>query len=159
MRLRLQSGALARPLNFTVRRQCRHGVMRDAPHGPALVTRPRFWVATLLIGILGALLLVLRPPKEVALSNIRVRNASNLALHDITVGKVHYGDLGAGESSQYKSWGPAYRSQRVGVDVDGVRHVRDPTPELGASPLGAGRFTYVLTFFPPQSFSVTLVRE
>lgn len=104
-------------------------------------------------------MLLLRPPKEVPLSDIRVCNASNVTLHDVTVAKVDYGDLSAGECTEYKSWGPAYRSERVAYQADGVRHARDPVPALGASPLGAGRFTYVLTLTPPRSFSVKLLSE
>ena len=95
-------------------------------------------------------------------SDIRVRNASSLALRDVIVGNVYYGDLGAGETTDYKSWGPAYPHPRVQLELDGTRLRYGPLYHWGQVALGSGRFTCVLAVGTPRSendFSVTLIKD
>jgi hypothetical protein len=95
-------------------------------------------------------------------SDIRVRNASSLTLRNVIVANVHYGDLGAGETTDYKSWGPAYPHPRVRLELDGTRLRCGPLYHWGQLALGGGRFTYVLTVGAPRfesDLSVTLVKD
>jgi hypothetical protein len=105
---------------------------------------------------------VVAPGPGGPVSDIRVRNASSFTLRNVIVGKVHYGDIGAGETTVYRSWGPAYPHPRVRFDVGEVHLRRLPLYHFGETALGAGRFTYVLTVGTPTSrtdFSVTVVKD
>jgi hypothetical protein len=95
-------------------------------------------------------------------SDIRVRNASSLTLRNVIVGKAHYGDIGAGETTDYKAWGPAYPHPRVRFEANGIHLRRLSLYHFGETALGTGRFTYVLTVGTPRSetdFLVTVVKD
>ena len=95
-------------------------------------------------------------------SSVRVRNTSNVVLHEVVVGNVHYGDIAAGESSAYQSWGPAYPHPKIEFEVDGRRLLQIPDDHVGENELGPGRFTYVVTVAMPLSkddFSVVAVKD
>lgn len=96
------------------------------------------------------------------MSDIRVRNASNVALRDVIVGGIHYGDIGAGQITDYRSWGPAYPHPIVRFEMGGIHLRQAPIYHFGETRLGAGRFTYVLTVARPKSksdFIVTVVKD
>jgi hypothetical protein len=91
-----------------------------------------------------------------------VQNASSVVLHHVVVGNVHYGDISAGESTAYQSWGPAYPHPKVEFEVDGQRLRQIPEDHVGESILGSGQFTYVVTVATPKSegdFSVVAVKD
>jgi hypothetical protein len=78
-------------------------------------------------------------------SDIRIRNATGRDLQDVVVGRRQYGKIGRGETSGYQSWGPAYRFARVSVIAEGRPMLLQPEDHFGETPLGSGRFTYILS--------------
>jgi hypothetical protein len=127
-----------------------------------LLSRPRYWAtAATVAAVLGVLLIALWP-REVPKSDIRVRNASDVTLHDVLVGRTHYGDIAGGESTVYQTWGPAYPHPRVEFEAGGTRHQQIPVDHVGENILGAGQFTYVITLATPKSavdFSVEVAKD
>ena len=150
-------------LNFTVRRHPLGTTMTfDAPAPVPLLSRPRYWVTGATIAAVLGVLSIALWPREVPRSDIRVRNASAVAFLDVVVGRTHYGDIAAGESTPYKSWGPAYRHPKVEFEAGGIRLKQIPIDHFGESILGAGRFTYVITVAVPKSeddFSVEVAKD
>src|SRR5687767_7260703 len=82
---------------------------------------------------------------EVGSTQIRIRNATHVALEDVVVGDKTYGDIAPGEVSDYQPWAQAYRYAYVSLKADGKPMVIQPIDFVGETPLGGGRFTYVLT--------------
>jgi hypothetical protein len=101
-------------------------------------------------------------PREVLKSSIRVHNASSVILHKVVVGAVYYGDIAAGESTAYQSWGPAYPHPKIEFEVDGRQLRQIPEDHAGESVLGPGQFTYILTVAMAKSendVSVVAVKD
>jgi len=118
-------------------------------------------MAATVVAVLGVLLIAFWP-REVPKSDIRIRNASNVSLHDVVVGRTHYGDIAVGESTSYKSWGPAYPHPKVVFEAGGVGLQQIPIDNFGENVLGAGRFTYVITVAVPKSegdFSIEVTKD
>jgi hypothetical protein len=114
--------------------------------------------ATLIGGLIGDLVHSL-PSHS---SDIRVRNASVVTLRNVTIGAVNYGDLAAGETSDYKMWGPAYRHCKVQLEVDASKLLHPSELHFGERPLGPGKFTFVLEVeapTPKSDFSVTVLKD
>ena len=157
------SGGIVRPLNFTVRRHPWGTTMTfDAPAPAQLLSRPRYWATAATVAAVLGVLLIAVWPREVPKSDIRVRNASDVTLRDVVVGRTHYGDIAAGESTPYQSWGPAYPHPRVEFEAGGTRLQQIPVDHFGEHILGAGRFTYVITLAAPKSaadFSVEVAKD
>ena len=134
----------------------------DAPAPAPLLSRPRYWTtAAIVAAVLGVLLIALWP-RGVPKSDIRVRNASQVTLHDVVVDRTHYGDIAPGDSTRYQSWGPAYPNPRVEFEARGSRLQQIPEDHVGKSILGVGRFTYAITLAAPNSavgFSVELAKD
>lgn len=82
---------------------------------------------------------------EVARTEIRVRNASNVAYENVIVGDRSYGDIEPGAVTDYQNWEQAYRYAYVSLTAEGKPMVIQPIDFVGETPLGAGRFTYVVT--------------
>jgi hypothetical protein len=85
-----------------------------------------------------------------------------VTLHDVVVGRAHYGDIPSGESTPYQSWAPAYPHPRVKFEASGTRLQQIPVDHVGEEILGAGRFTYVITVAAPKSasdFSVEVAKD
>jgi hypothetical protein len=134
----------------------------DAPAPDPLLTRPSYWAtAAMVTAVLGVLLIAFWP-RELPKSDIRVHNASGVTIHDVVVDRTHYGDIAAGESTPYKSWGPAYPHPKVAFEAGGIRLQQIPEDHFGETILGAGRFTYVVTVAAPKSeddFSVEVAKD
>ena len=95
-------------------------------------------------------------------SDIRVRNASGVMVHSVVVGSVAYGDIGAGETTGYKEWGPAYPHPRVEFELGGARLRQIPDDHYGEVVLGRGKFTYILIVGLPKSdgdFSILATKD
>ena len=113
-------------------------------------------------GFSAALVGMMTPGPRGPVSDIRVRNASSVALRDVIVGRVRYGDIGAGEHTDYKPWGPAYPHPIVRFEMGGIHLRQVPLYHFGEKVLGTGKFTYILTVATPKSksdFSVTVVKD
>jgi len=85
-----------------------------------------------------------------------------VTLHDVVVGRTHYGDIAPGESTPYQSWGPAYPHPRFEFEAGGTRFQQIPEDHVGENILGTGRFTYVITLAAPKSavdFSVEVAKD
>jgi hypothetical protein len=71
-----------------------------------------------------------------------------------------YGTLVPGEASGYRQVELAYRYAYVDVLADGKSYVLQPFDYVGETPLGKGRFTYVLGLDPAtSSVELQLVAE
>jgi hypothetical protein len=101
-------------------------------------------VAALLIIFLLIALVAVSSIKA-PLSQIRIRNSTDRDFEDVIVGRGHYGSIRPGDVSGYQSWGPAYRFARVALTADGKPLRLQPEDYAGETPLGIGRFTYVLS--------------
>jgi hypothetical protein len=130
--------------------------------GTLSAMQPRYWtVAATTVAVIAVVLIAVWP-HEVPKSSVRVRNASDVVLHNVVVGNVHYGDISAGESSAYESWGPAYPHPKIEFDVDGQQLRQIPDDHVGENVLGPGQFTYVVTVARPKSeadFAVVAVQD
>jgi hypothetical protein len=122
-------------------------VANDEIDEVAAISRPNWYViaATLLVISILIAVVTARGTKG-PVSDIRIRNATDRDLQDVVVGRGHYGPIGRGESSEYQSWGPAYRYAFVSLLADGKPMLLQPIDYFGETPLGPGRFTYILTF-------------
>jgi hypothetical protein len=119
-----------------------------------LFARPRYF-AVIIIAIVAfvALFVAFFWPRPVPLTDARVRNASQFTLTDVVIGKGHYGDITAGEITEYRTWGPAYPHPLIAFHV-GTQVLRlVPEDHVSEQVLGPGRFTYVLTVGEPISES------
>ena len=80
--------------------------------------------------------------------SIRVRNSSQFAFESVLVntsdGENSYGQLAAGQSTDYKSFASAYRYAYVKVLVNGQMVVWQPIDYVGEKKLENGKYTYVL---------------
>jgi hypothetical protein len=112
----------------------------------AVISRSNWYViaaALLLISLLITIVAV--SSIKAPVSDIRIRNSTDRDLHDVAVGHGHYGLIGRGEVSDYQTWGPAYKYARVSLIVDGKPMLLQPIDHFGETPLGPGRFTYILS--------------
>jgi hypothetical protein len=114
------------------------------------------FIVTLLIG-----LLVVSNVKG-PVSQIRIRNSTDRNLESVEVGRGHYGSIAPGAVSEYQAWGPAYKYARVSSVADGKLMLLQPIDNVGETPLGPGRFTYILSLrrdSEKDSLVITLVRD
>lgn len=78
-------------------------------------------------------------------SDVRIYNHSAYPFHQVVVNGISYGNIGAGDFSEYRHLRVAYRYAGVRL-VAGTREVQlEPDDYVGEAPLGSGRFTYVLS--------------
>lgn len=76
--------------------------------------------------------------------DIRVRNGTTRDFRRVIVGGRPYGDLRAGESSDYLRWPRAYPYSSVALLADGKPMEIVPVDYVGEPLLKEGRYTYVL---------------
>lgn len=90
------------------------------------------------------------PPTSPSETRVRIRNASTTGFDRVVVGfpeqQETYGALSAGSASAYRTVALAYRYAYVKVEANGEERVLQPIDYVGEEPLGAGRFTYVLSW-------------
>jgi hypothetical protein len=113
-----------------------------------VVSKPNWYViaATLFgISLLIAIVFGRDFHPQGPISDIRIHNATDHDLQDVVVGPAHYGPIGRGDSSRYQSWGPAYSYAFVSLLAEGTPMLLQPIDYHGESPLGPGRFTYILS--------------
>lgn len=84
------------------------------------------------------------PPTPV--TEIRVRNGSNVMLLNVVVGGKDYGDIMPGDQTPYLRWQTAYRYAGFSLYADGRKHELRVIDHMGESALGSGRFTYVMSY-------------
>jgi hypothetical protein len=95
---------------------------------------------------------------------IRVENASALDFTSTIVGfpqqTEDYGAVGAGQASEYRTIGQAYRYAYFEVAAGGRRYVLQPIDYVGEELLEEGSYTYQLTPDPQtQSMTFRLVEN
>lgn len=78
-------------------------------------------------------------------SEICVRNDSKIDFKDVVVGGKKYGDIKQGATTDYQTWKTAYRYSSVSLLADSKPLKLQPRDYVGETPLGDGRFTFVLT--------------
>ena len=76
---------------------------------------------------------------------VRIENDSAYDYEDLLVNFEPYGTLAAGAVTDYRDFGVAYRYTRVDAVVDGEDLLILPIDFVGETPLGPGRFTYVVS--------------
>jgi hypothetical protein len=130
---------------------------------PQFFARPGFVIALLIVAVLFAPLMLALWPKPMAVTSaIRVRNLSAVQLRDVRLGRALYGNIGAGETTSYRTWGPAFAMSAMRFDVDGKSYSHVPIDYVGDKPLGAGHFTFMIqmpTGVPGLDFKVEVVKE
>ncbi len=79
---------------------------------------------------------------------IRIHNASEYDLLRVEVNTydepINYGTIKSDEKSRYKTFEVAYRYAYVRLFVDENEFIIQPIDFVGETPLGSGKFTYVL---------------
>ena len=78
-------------------------------------------------------------------SEIRVRNGAGVDFKGVMVGNKEYGDIKSGAITDYQRWKLAYRYSSVSLTADSKPLKIQPIDYHGETPLGEGKFTYVLT--------------
>src|SRR5206468_773230 len=79
---------------------------------------------------------------------IRVRNESNMDFKDVVVDVTTFGNIKSGNVTDYHTLpaeSSAYRYAYVNLLAGTNRMILQPIDFVGETPLGKGRFTYVLT--------------
>jgi len=80
---------------------------------------------------------------------IRVRNTGTADLTGVVIGypfqTVEYGDVAAGEATNYVAVGQAYAYAAVRVGYNGEEITRTPIDYVGEEPLDPGRWTFELS--------------
>ena len=123
----------------------------------AAISKPNWFVvaATLFVVVLLIAVVFGRTVRvKGPVSDIRIRNATNYHLQSVVVGRSRYRSIQRGDSNEYQSWGPAYRYAFVSLLADGKPLRLQPVDYVGETPLGPGRFTYILTLHQGQSGDV-----
>jgi hypothetical protein len=129
------------------------------------IARPGFVIVPLIVAaVFAPLMLALwrRPTTVTVASEIRVRNLSALPLRDVKLGRASYGNIGAGETTTYRTWGPAYAISTIRFDADGKSYGHIPIDYVGETPLGAGQFTFIIQMpsgVPGSDFTVAVAKE
>lgn len=77
-------------------------------------------------------------------TQIRVHNSSEYDYEALVVNDATFDELGSGENSQYQFFDTAYRYAYVRLLIDDAEFILQPIDYVGETPLGAGRFTYVI---------------
>ena len=82
-------------------------------------------------------------------TRIRLRNASTFELTAVTfapgTSRVEFARIGPAEVTPYSDVASAYSYGYLDVRVNGERRQLQPIDYVGESPIGSGRFTYVIT--------------
>lgn len=77
-------------------------------------------------------------------TDIRVRNDSDIVLTKVFVGNKNYGDIKPHASTGYQTWEVAYGYSSVELFADSKQLESIAIDYFGETPLGEGKFTYVL---------------
>lgn len=77
--------------------------------------------------------------------HIRVENRSSVDFTSVVVNGQEYGDIKAGERTNYHSMARAYRYASISLSTDSGPMAVRPTDYVGEPQLANGNFTYVLT--------------
>lgn len=83
------------------------------------------------------------------LTNIRIKNGSHYDFCDIKIiapdgSSNNYGTLRSGQTTCYHSYNEAYSYTYISLMCDGETYVFQPIDYVGETPLGIGKFSYVL---------------
>ncbi len=101
----------------------------------------------------------LTPPQEVF---IRIENASDFAFNNILVktSEDHdYGNLNAGELSEYQEHERAFSYAYVELEADGETYVIQPIDFIGETELAGGNYTYILSLDESSERLLIALRE
>ncbi|UPY77781.1 hypothetical protein FH581_002650 [Leptospira weilii] len=77
-------------------------------------------------------------------TSIRVLNDSDFNFKNVQVADKNFGDIAAHQHSDYKSFEIAYRYNYVKLFIKDQEFVIQPKDYVGETPLGMGKFTYLL---------------
>ncbi len=97
--------------------------------------------------------------------HIRIRNASQYDFTNVEIntgqGTSNYGNIKSGEKTNYKPFELAYRYAYIRLIIDNKEFILQPIDYVGETPLGPGRFTYVITVvdFSQKSLGIDAVKD
>ena len=94
--------------------------------------------------ILAILFLIPFPMLTLA-TEIRVKNGSDVDFKEVVVGGKAYGDIKPGAATEYQTWKKAYRYSSVTLKAGDKPLKIQPIDYVGETPLGDGKFSYILT--------------
>jgi hypothetical protein len=114
--------------------------------GAAGVKRASSWMWAVLSGLDRTAEIAVVPKPVVKSSRVRIRNASKTPFFNVVVGGRSYGNIGPNCTTSYQRWPAAYRYSSVSLIADAEERKLGVIDYVGESPLGEGRFTYVLTY-------------
>ena len=96
-------------------------------------------------------------------TNIRIHNASEYDFQRVEVNTYDepkgYGTIKSGEKSRYKTFEIAYRYTYVRLFVDENEFILQPIDFVGETPLGFGKFTYVLEVVDFENRVLNILRQ
>ena len=122
-------------------------VVVDPAGDPEILADP---AGTLFGSLLRALPSDLAGEVSAELVQVRIRNASQVDLTEVTVTfpdnqTIGFGDLPAGAAGRYAAVGLAYRYALILATADGTEHRWQPIDFMGETPLPPGRYSYAIS--------------
>jgi len=109
------------------------------------ISRKGFWLAAISVVVAAASTGCLKTVPVVGLPDIRVENRSAMDFKNVMVNGKSFGNVKRGERTNYQTIEGAYRYGHVSVSTQTGPLEIFPIDYVGENPLGAGKFTYVLT--------------
>lgn len=99
---------------------------------------------------------------KIRLSNVSQFDFQNIKVNTST-GNVNYGNLKAGNKSDYKTFEMAYRYAFIELEINGKIYTLQPIDYVGESPLVDGNYAYQINANDSQNqyqkLSLTLIKE
>ena len=98
----------------------------------------------------------IEPPQES--STIRIHNSTGLYIDSLVVGNQRYIKIDTGARTEYRAFPGAYRYAYVRLYSPDMMLQILPEDYVGETPLGNGRFTYVLTILQMPGEKILEIR-
>lgn len=90
----------------------------------------------------------IQPDLDLSKTNIQLHNVSQFDFQNVEVNTwndpVFFSELKSGAKSEFREFEIAYRYAYVRLFINGNEFIIQPIDYVGETPLGPGRFTYVL---------------
>jgi hypothetical protein len=92
-------------------------------------------------------------------SDVRILNVTQYPFHQVVINGELYGTVNPGEYSGYRSLRAAYRYASVRL-IAGNHEMRfTPDDYVGETPLGSGKFTYVLNIVDADRIDISVTKD
>ena len=93
---------------------------------------------------------------RIRLSNISTFEYKNIIVNTST-GNVNFENLNSNQSSEYKTFGLAYRYAFIELEIDDEVYTLQPNDYVGETPLKSGNYAYEINADP--NLTITLIVE